>query len=167
MFEVNIYLETSMKGPGTRKGWYAAVIEYHTKKHGTQTREVFRQETEITYHKSVLLGFLEALKILNKECILTVYTDSVYLVSSFNNHLNRWEQNGYKNAKDEAIKNQSEWKQITMLRKQHEIQFAYTKRHCYSSWISSEAEKRLKTVENSVENTENSASKGEEQKGEH
>lgn len=31
MFEVNIYLETSLKGPIVKDGWYAAVLEYKSK----------------------------------------------------------------------------------------------------------------------------------------
>ena len=47
MFEVNIYLETSLKGPGTRAGWYAAVVEYQTKHNGTKTREIFEYDEAI------------------------------------------------------------------------------------------------------------------------
>ena len=75
MFEVNVFLETSMKGPGTRKGWYAAVVEYQTKRNGIQTREFFSRMEETTYNKSALLGLIEALKILNVECDLKIYTD--------------------------------------------------------------------------------------------
>lgn len=156
MFEVNIYLETSLKGPGTRPGWYAAVVEYQTKHSGTKTREVFKHNEAITYHKSALLAFIESLKILNKECNLTIYTDSIYLSSSFTNHLEKWEENGYKNARGEDIKNQTEWQQISKLGKKHNVTFVRIKRHPYSLWMMEEAKKRLKIVENYVKNTENS-----------
>lgn len=155
MFEVNIYLETSLKGPGTRAGWYAAVVEYQTKHNGTKTREIFEYDEAITYHKSALRAFAKSLKILNKECNLTIYTDSVYLISSFQNHLTKWEENGYKNAKGEDIKNQDEWQQISKLKKRHNVTFIQIKRHSYSMWMMEEAKKRLKIVDNYVENTEN------------
>lgn len=168
MFEVNIYLETSLKGPGTRQGWYAAILEYRTqKKYGIETREIFGWESEITYHRSVLLAFLKSLKRLNKECILTVFTDSVYLGNNFTSNLSNWERNGFKNAKGEDIKNKEEWQQIVTLSKRHEITFVRVKRHQYSLWMIEEAMKRMKennsqkNVDNNVENTENSVEKAE------
>ena len=86
---------------------------------------------------------------------MTIYTDSVYLISSFQNHLTKWEENGYKNAKGEDIKNQDEWQQISKLKKRHSVTFIQIKRHSYSMWMMEEAKKRLKIVDNYVENTEN------------
>lgn len=144
MFEVNIYLETSMKGPGTRMGWYAAVVEYQTKNHGIQTREFFSEMVETTYNKSALLGALEALKILNVECILKIHTDSVYMVSSFHNgNLARWKKNGFLNVKGDKIKNQSEWQQLSELIEKHQYEFVYAKHHSYTKWMMEEAQKRM------------------------
>lgn len=148
MFEVNIYLETSLKGPGTRKGWYAAVVEYHTKKHGTQTREVFAQGLELTYNKSALLAFIESLKILNARCNLTIHTDSVYLSSSFQNgNLKRWKENGFLNVKGEAIKNQAEWQMVSELADKHEVVFICEKKNAYTIWMLNEAKRRFENVE--------------------
>lgn len=144
MFEVNVFLETSMKGPGTRQGWYAAVVEYQTKRNGIQTREFFSEMQETTYNKSSLQGLIEALKILNVECILKIHTDSVYMVSSFNNgNLERWKKNGFLNVKGENIKNQSEWQQLTELLEKHQYEFVYAKHHTYSKWMMEEAQKRM------------------------
>lgn len=171
MFEVNIYLETSLKGPGKRKGWYAAVLEYHTKKQEVKTLEIFGQESEITYHKSALLAFLKALKRLNKDCILTVFTDSLYLGSNFEKNLLHWEENGFRNAKGEDIKNKEEWQQISELSKRHKVTFVRVKRHQYSLWMMEEAQKRMeennsqKNVDNFVENTENIYGKEKKQNG--
>lgn len=155
MFEVNIYLETSLKGPGTRKGWYAAVVEYHTKKYGIQTREIFVQESEITYNKSALLAFIESLKILNAKCNLTIHTDSVYLSSSFQNgNLKRWKENGFLNVKGEPIKNQSEWRLASELADKHEVAFACEKKNAYTIWMLEEAKKRFETADKMVENVE-------------
>lgn len=155
MFEVNIYLETSMKGPGTRKGWYAAVVEYQSKKHGIQTREFFSEMVETTYNKSALLSALEALKILNAECILKIHTDSVYMVSSFNNgNLERWKKNGFLNVKGENIKNQSEWQQLSEQLEKHQYEFVYAKHHSYTKWMMEEAQKRMSKAAFHLGNTE-------------
>ena len=69
MFEVKIFIETSLKGPlrtGEGAGWYAAVAEYRRKNGEIETREVFVCEEKTTYHKSTLSALLKVLKILNK-----------------------------------------------------------------------------------------------------
>lgn len=153
MFEVNIYLETSLKGPGTRKGWYAAVVEYIDRRRHAQTREEFVQEEETTYHKSTLCALIKALKRLNTSCDLKIYTDSSYLQNNVENNVDKWKKNGFVNVKGEAIKNQEEWKELVQLISGHKIEFRITKRHLYTVWMRNEAEKRLKNVGDSV-NTE-------------
>lgn len=142
MKEVNIYLETSMKGPGTRIGWHAAVVEYEKKNGDMETREDFGQE-ETTYHKSVLTALIKALKRLNVECSVTVYTDCQLIKTSFENHLPKWKENGFLNIKGEPIKNQEEWKELAAVAEKHEMDFVITKKHYYSSWMRTEAENRF------------------------
>lgn len=144
MFEVNIYIETSLKGPGIRKGWYAAVVEYKTKNHGIQTREDFVMEEETTFHKSALRALIKSLKRLNTSCNLTIHTDSMHLVNSYDHHLHIWEENNFLNAKNQPVKNQEEWKTVSRLLKGHKVLFVYEKNHAYTLWMIEEAKKRLK-----------------------
>lgn len=138
MFEVNIYLETSLKGPGTRKGWYAAVLEF-VKNGKAITREDFVSEEETTYHKSVLCAMAKSLERLNTNCHLNIYTDSEFVKNSVEKNLERWKSNDYVNVKDEPIKNQGEWREIGRLLAGHEVKFRITKRHKYTVWMRNEA----------------------------
>lgn len=148
MFEVNIYLETSLKGPGTRKGWYAAVVEYIGKDKKAVTREDFEWKKETTYHKSVLCALEKSLKRLNASCFLKIYTDSVFVKNSVETNLERWKSNGFTNAKGEPIKNQEEWRELAKLLGGHKVEFRITKRHAYSVWMRNQAQERFKNVEN-------------------
>ena len=132
MFEVNIYIETSLKGPGTRKGWYAAVTECQTQNKKIHTREDFGEEEETTFHRSALRALIKSLKRLNVSCNLTIHTDNIHLVSSFDNHLSRWEENGFLNAKNQPIRNQKEWKEVSRLLKGQKALFVYEKNHKYT-----------------------------------
>lgn len=132
MFEVNIYIETSLKGPGTRKGWYAAVVEYIGKNKKPVTREDFCEEEETTFHRSALRALIKSLKRLNTSCNLTIHTDNIHLVSSFDHHLSTWEENGFINAKNQPIRNQEEWKEVSRLLKGHKVLFVYEKNHKYT-----------------------------------
>ncbi len=142
MFEVNIYIETSLKGPGIRKGWYAAVIEFQKRNGDTVTREDFVYEQETTYHKSVLCALIKALKRLNASCDITIYTDSEIIRNNVENNLHRWKENGFLTVKGEPIKNQEEWKELAKVISGHKVEFCITKRHFYSEWMRSEVEKR-------------------------
>lgn len=144
MFEVNIYLETSLKGPGTRMGWYAAVLEF-LKDGKAITREDFVMERETTYHKSVLCALIRALERLNASCHLNIYTDSEFVKNSVENHLDRWKKNGYQNAKGEPIKNQAEWREIGRLLGGHNVTFRITRRHLYTVWMREKAKTLINT----------------------
>ena len=153
MFEVNIYLETSLKGPLVKDGWYAAVLEYTSKGGKTITREDFVWENQTTCHRQNLCAFIKALKRLNASCTVNVYTDSIYLKNGIDSHLKMWKSNGWINGKGNVVKNVEEWKEISKLIVGHKIKVHWEKRHSYTEWMNEEAKRRLKTGETPV-NTE-------------
>ncbi|RJV29541.1 hypothetical protein DWX22_03275 [Coprococcus sp. AF18-48] len=157
MFEVKIFIETSLKGPlrtGEGAGWYAAVAEYRRKNGEIETREVFVCEEKTTYHKSTLSALLKVLKILNKACVLQIRTDSSYLVSNYQNgNLEMWKSRDFKNCKGEEIKNRELWEQVSAELDKHEVEMIRERRHEYSEWMRQQAKERFQKQEN-VENTE-------------
>jgi ribonuclease HI len=153
MFEVNIYLETSLKGPVIKDGWYAAVLEYKSKGGKITTREDFEWQKDTTYHRQSVCAFLKSLKRLNASCIVNVYTDSVYLKNGIEDHLKMWKSNGWINGKGNIIKNAQEWQEISKLIAGHKIRVHREKRHEYTEWMMEEAKKRFKNAGTSV-NTE-------------
>lgn len=153
MFEVNIYIETSIKGPVVRDGWYAAVLEFTTKSKKTITREDFEMQTATTYHRQSVCAFLKSLKRLNASCTVNVYTDSIYLKNGIEEHIKMWKRNGWINAKGNEIKNAQEWKEIAKLISGQKIIVHWVKRHEYTEWMMEEAKKRFENGAASV-NTE-------------
>ena len=153
MFEVNIYLETSLKGPVVKDGWYAAVLEYKSKSGKTTTREDFEWQKDATYHRQALCALLKSLKRLNASCIVNVYTDCIYLKNGIDEHLKMWKSNGWINGKGNTIKNAQEWQEIATLISGHKIKVHWEKRNSYTEWMMEEAKNRFKSVKDSV-NTE-------------
>lgn len=123
MFEVSIYLETSIKGPGTRKGWYASTLEYLDRNRHAVTREDYVLEEQTTYNKSILCALTKSLKRLNASCFVNIYTGSNYLKNNVENHLPVWKKNGFLNAKGKPVKNQEEWREISQLLSGHKVRF--------------------------------------------
>lgn len=155
MFEVNIYLETSLKGPVTKDGWHAAVLEYTSKAGKTETREDFERETSTTYHRQCLRALIKALKRLNASCVVNIHSDSVYVESGITKNLKRWKSNGFLSADGEQLKNINEWKEIAKLINAHKVQFHREKRNVYSAWMMN----RAKTYPFGVFETKNQAVK--------
>lgn len=148
MFEVNIYLETSIKGPGTRKGWYASTLEYLDRNRHAVTREDYVLEEQTTYNKSILCALLKSLKRLNASCFVNIYTGSDYLKNNVENRLPMWKKNGFLNAKGKPVKNQDEWKEVARLLSGHKIEFRMTSRHLYTQIMQDEAKRRFKSGKN-------------------
>lgn len=161
MFTVNIYLETSLKGPVVKDGWHAAVLEYKLRDGRVTTREDFEQEMSTTYHRQCLRALIKSLKRLNANCNINIYSDSVYLGRGLSTNLKCWKSNGYLAADGNQLKNVAEWKMIAQLISGHKIQFHRVKRNAYSVWMQRKAkeysfgvfESSNKAVKN-VENTE-------------
>ncbi len=153
MFEVNIYLETSLKGPGNRKGWHASVLEYIDRSQHAVTRADYVLEERTTYNKSALCALIKSLKRLNASCFVNIYTDSQYLKNGVENHLSVWKENDFMNAKGNPIKNRNEWKETAKLLSGHKIKFRMTRRHRYTQVMQDEAKVRFESEKN-LEKTE-------------
>ncbi len=139
MFEVNIYLETSLKGPVTKDGWHAAVLEFVQKGGKIITREDFERETSTTYHRQCLRALIKSLRRLNASCIVHIYSDSVYMENGIIRNLSRWKSNGFLSADGELLKNKQEWQEIAKLTSAQKVMFHRVKRNVYSAWMQQEA----------------------------
>ncbi|MEZ3435704.1 MAG: hypothetical protein K1W34_14010 [Lachnospiraceae bacterium] len=109
--EANIYVETSLTGPGKRDGWYAAVIRCQTSK-GIAEKGFVRMEKETTWYRSVLLAVIGALKMM-KPGRVRIYTNCFHVKNIYGRNLmGEWKQNGWKKATGEEIKNKELWQQF-------------------------------------------------------
>lgn len=143
MDEVNIYLYTTIKGPGKKSGALIYILELKTGKGPvTLTKAELLEATE---HQADLKALIEALKHLNRQCNLSIYTDSAYLAAAFNQGwLENWIKNGWKNSKGEPVANMSEWQETLNLLGLNLIEFHVKKEHSYYKWMRKEAEKMIK-----------------------
>lgn len=150
MFEVKIYIETSLQGPCTKKGYHLALVEYMKKNGEPETREVLGVENETTFHRSSLLAAVEALRILTKQCQVTIYTYCPYLQNSVERgNLEEWAKKNWKKTSGEEIKHKDLWQEFMRFTDLHEITFRFSKHHEYRSYMQSEiAEKQKKDAKN-------------------
>lgn len=75
-------------------------------------------ELETTNNRMEMRAVIEALTIslTRKEKIIKIYTDSAYIVNSFElGWIDNWKKNGWKNAKKRPVKNKDLWLEILHL----------------------------------------------------
>ena len=108
-------------GPG---GWGAILIYNNIKK------EISGGNKETTNNIMEITAVIEALKRLKRPCKVDLYSDSAYVINSFNNGwIYSWIKNNWKTSKKEPVKNKELWEDLYNLTKIHSIQFIKVKGH--------------------------------------
>ena len=95
MYQINMYLETSIRGVRATTGWYGYILEYIDKMGNPHIIEDYGREIDITPNQLGMISFLEALDRVNKDIEITVYSDSAYLRSCYTRYLQDWKTNGW------------------------------------------------------------------------
>lgn len=122
--EVIIYTDGACSGNPGIGGW-AAVLRY-----GTHEKEICGGERQTTNQRMELQAAIEALSILKKPCKVRLHSDSAYMVNAFQQRwLERWQRNGWRNAKKESVENQDLWQQLLQLSVVHDIEWIKVKGH--------------------------------------
>ena len=124
MKKVIIYTDGACSGNPGPGGWGAVLIYEGTKK------EVSGGSKETTNNIMEITAVVEALKLLKYPCEVEVYSDSAYVVNTFEkNWIEKWKKNGWKNSQKEDVKNKELWKELDALCKIHKVKFVKVKGH--------------------------------------
>lgn len=125
MSEVLIYTDGACSGNPGPGGWGAVIVE------GDKRREIFGSEDNTTNQRMELKAAVEALKTLEGSPErVTLVSDSAYLVNCFRDRwYERWQRNGWVNAKKEPVQNRDLWEQLVALAAKHRVRFVKTKGH--------------------------------------
>ena len=106
---------------------YWALLTFVDKSGKTHTKEI-KGENKGTVNGNYLTALIEAYKALNRPCMVTVYTDSDYIVASFQNGwVDSWMRHGWKNAKGRTVRNVELWKELCRVKTPHSSRFIYRK----------------------------------------
>ena len=139
MKEVNIYVETSIRGPGIKKGKGIYILETKVnEKTATLNGDI---ELEASENAGELQTILKALGRLNQPCEVNIYTDSQIIETGVTQWLEGWEKNGWKNAKGKEVANKDLWQQFRTELNKHTIVIFTRCEHEYKSWMQSEVRK--------------------------
>lgn len=121
MPDVTILLITSHKGPGRVK---RARYKYIMSCAGAKVEGAGRL-ADTTGNRLAMTALIDALKRMRKPSMITVMTDSGYLLLG-RQQLTAWEQNGWRRGNGSKVKNADLWKEIVRLQTGHATRYKFT-----------------------------------------
>ncbi|MCR4399643.1 MAG: ribonuclease HI [Syntrophomonadaceae bacterium] len=127
---ITIYTDGACSGnPGP--GAWAAVL-----RHGERTREISGTAPCTTNQRMELTAVIEALKALRVSgWDVEVFSDSAYVVNAFRQRwVEKWQRNGWKNARKEPVANRDLWEQLVGLMAKNRVRIHKVEGHAGDPW---------------------------------
>ena len=120
---IKIYTDGScLNNPGD--GGWAAIINDDGK-----ISKISGSEKNTTNNKMELMAPISALKNINKDKKVEIYTDSKYVKLGITEWVHKWIKNNWKTSKKEDVKNKELWVELYELTKSFEISWIWVKAH--------------------------------------
>lgn len=107
-------------GPG---GW-AALLRY-----GETERELSGGDPATTNNRMELLAAIMALEALKKPCIVSLYSDSRYVIDGATGWLKSWKARGWKTADRKPVKNVDLWQRFEQAVLPHQVTWHWVRGH--------------------------------------
>lgn len=124
MARIEIFTDGACSGNPGPGGWGAILRWKDTEK------ELSGGAVETTNNRMELTAVIEALKALKVRCVVSLYTDSKYVMEGVTKWLPSWKANHWKTAnKKSPVKNVDLWQALDELLPQHEILWNWVKGH--------------------------------------
>ena len=126
MDNVEIYTDGACSGNPGPGGWAAILIS------GSHEREIAGYEASTTNNRMELMAVIMALEGLKRQCRVTIFSDSAYIVNCFQQGwLENWKRNGWRRGprKNEPVANADLWKKLDALVQQQQVTWAKVKGH--------------------------------------
>lgn len=124
MEKVVIYTDGACSGNPGPGGW-GAVLMYK----GNE-KEISGGKKDTTNNVMELTAVIEGLKLLKFPCEVDLYSDSAYVVNSFEQGwIYNWVKNNWRTAGKDPVKNKEIWQELYELTKTHKVKFHKVKGH--------------------------------------
>ena len=125
--QVILYTDGSARSNPDGPGGFGTVLM------DAETKEVFREISQgyqkTTNNRMELMAVIAGLEFLKDPCVVDVYSDSQYVVNSFEKKwLENWIRNNWMRGK-EPVKNVDLWKRLLFAMESHQVTFHWVKGH--------------------------------------
>ena len=120
---IKIYTDGScLKNPGNG-GWAAIICAKD------EMKKISGSEKDTTNNRMELLATINALKEVNSEDLIEIYTDSKYVKNGITDWIHNWIKNNWKTSNKEDVKNKDLWVQLHELSNNSKIKWNWVKAH--------------------------------------
>ena len=123
MNKVEIYTDGACRGNPGPGGWGAALM------YGDKRKEICGGENNTTNNRMELMAAIQALTTLNRECELTLYTDSQYVRKGITEWIENWKKRGWMTAAKQPVKNADLWRLLDEQVARHKVEWVWVKGH--------------------------------------
>lgn len=124
MKNITLYTDGACSGNPGAGGW-ACVLLY-----GENKKFLSGGEKLTTNNRMELTAVIQGLKALKEPCNVSVYSDSAYIINSFNNGwIDNWLKNGWKTVDKKEVLNKDLWQELLNLSDIHKITWNKVKGH--------------------------------------
>jgi len=120
---IEIYTDGACRGNPGPGGWGVLLIA------GDRRKTMYGGERETTNNRMELTAAIEALNALNGSRMVTLHTDSKYVMEGVNSWMDGWKQRGWKTADKKPVKNQDLWQVLDEAVARHEISWKWVRGH--------------------------------------
>ena len=111
-----------LENPGN--GGWAAIINTNG-----NIKKISGNEKNTTNNRMELMAPINALKNINYDEEIIVYTDSQYVKLGITEWINSWVKNNWKTSKKEEVKNKDLWTELYKLNKTLKVKWIWIKAH--------------------------------------
>lgn len=123
LHKVEIATDGACKGNPGPGGWGAII------RAGAKEKELSGGERLTTNNRMELTAAIEGLNALKKPCLVTLSTDSRYVMDGLTKWIKGWQKNGWKTAAKQPVKNADLWQALLDAAAPHRISWVWVKGH--------------------------------------
>ena len=124
---IKIYTDGScLKNPGNG-GWAAIICT------DNEVKKISGSEKDTTNNRMELMATIKALKEVNSQDLIEIYTDSKYVKNGITDWIHNWIKNNWKTSNKEDVKNKDLWVQLHELNNNFNIKWNWVKAHAGNS----------------------------------
>lgn len=120
---VQIYTDGACRGNPGPGGWGVLLRDQG------QEKTLHGAERLTTNNRMELMAAIQGLEALKRPCEVELYTDSQYVRQGMLQWMAGWKKRGWRNAKNEPVKNKDLWERLDSLAAGHRITWHWVKGH--------------------------------------
>ena len=120
---VDIFTDGACSGNPGPGGWAALL------RAGSKEKEISGGEPLTTNNRMEITAAIRAIETLKRPSIITIHTDSRYLLDGATQWLARWKTNGWKTADRKPVKNDDLWRAFDAAAGIHHISWRWVEGH--------------------------------------